>query len=226
MHFVSGDARTFPDDLYARVARYRHRIFVERLGWHLRTENGMEVDQFDRPDTVYVAAQDDQGLIHGCARLLPTTSPYLLAEVFPQLLNGLTPPNSPETWELSRFAAVDFGSQKTSSLGQFCSPITVSLLQEAAACAAERGAKRLITVSPVGVERLVRRAGFEVQRMGPPMLVDGHSLFACLIPLRPRESQCLPLNRMAATSRSCRRVLSVRQSMVAAHAGAYLEREV
>lgn len=152
MQFVSGAAEAFPDSLYSQVARYRHRIFVERLGWQLRTENGLELDEFDRPDTVYVVARGEDGGIHGCARLLPTTSPYLLGDVFPQLLNGLPLPSSPEIWELSRFAAV-------------------------------RGAKQLITVSPIGVERLVRRAGFEAHRMGPPMIVDGHPIFACLIPL-------------------------------------------
>ncbi len=189
MQFVSCAANAFPDSLYSEVARYRYRIFVERLGWQLRAENGMELDQFDRPDTVYVVARSEDASIHGCARLLPTTSPYLLGEVFPQLLNGLPPPNSPEVWELSRFAAVDFDRQKTSSLGQFCSPVTVGLFQESAWCAAARGAKQLITVSPIGVERLVRRAGFEAHRMGPPMIVDGHPIFACLIPLQDAGKQ-------------------------------------
>ncbi len=34
------------------VARYRHKVFVERLGWQLRCENALEYDQFDRHDTV------------------------------------------------------------------------------------------------------------------------------------------------------------------------------
>lgn len=149
------------------------------LGWELQSSNGMELDQFDRPDTIYVVAQNDAGQVTGCARLLPTDRPYLLGEVFPQLLNGMKPPSSPDIWELSRFAAVDFDDQAVS--GQFSSPIAVELLRKALACATSHGAKRLITVSPLGVERLLRKSGFHAHRAGPPMVIDGHPVFACWI---------------------------------------------
>lgn len=180
MHVMSGDPEELPTGVYSKVARYRHKVFVEQLGWELRTQDGAEMDQFDRPDTVYVVAQDDEGHVFGCARLLPTTRPYLLGDVFPQLLNGLPPPCSPDVWELSRFAAVDLNSP-ASTMGQFSSPIAIKLLQESITCAAAHGAKRLITVSPIGVERLLRRAGFNAHRAGPPMVIDGHPIFACWI---------------------------------------------
>ncbi|MFD2272858.1 acyl-homoserine-lactone synthase [Undibacterium arcticum] len=102
----------------------------------------MELDQFDRPDTLYVATQDDEGQVNGCARLLPTDRPYLLGEVFPELMNGLVPPCTPDVWELSRFAAMDFNNRTSSALGQFSSPVAVRLLQESIACAATHGAKK------------------------------------------------------------------------------------
>ena len=182
MQVISGAAEVLPNNLYAKVAGYRHQVFVEQLGWALRTENGMESDQFDRPDTVYVVAQDDQGHVSGCARLLPTTRPYLLGEVFPQLLNGLTPPCSPDVWELSRFAAVDLNNRARTP-GQFSSSVARKLLEESIACAGSHGAKRLITVSPIGVERLLSRSEFHVHRAGPPMIIDGHPIVACWIHL-------------------------------------------
>lgn len=142
----------------------------------------MESDQFDRQDTVYVVAQDDQGHVSGCARLLPTTRPYLLGDVFPQLLNGLTPPCSPDVWELSRFAAVDLGD-RSKIAGQFSSSVARKLLEESIACAVSHGAKRLITVSPIGVERLLSQSEFHAHRAGPPMIIDGHPIFACWIHL-------------------------------------------
>ncbi|WP_308164003.1 acyl-homoserine-lactone synthase [Acidithiobacillus ferriphilus] len=182
MQVISGAAEVLPNNLYTKVAGYRHQVFVEQLGWALHTENGMEWDQFDRPDTVYVVAQDDQGHVSGCARLLPTTRPYLLGEVFPQLLNGLVPPCSPDVWELSRFASVDLNKQATTS-GQFSSSVARELLEESIACAVSHGAKRLITVSPIGVERLLSRTEFHTHRAGPPMIIDGHPIFACWIHL-------------------------------------------
>src|SRR5215469_16040477 len=103
---VHGDGR-LPKDIDAALAHYRHRIFVEQLGWKLPSaDEGFERDQYDRDDTVYVVAHDDSGSICGCARLLPTTRPYLLQELFPFLLaDGVAPPESPLVWELSRFAS-------------------------------------------------------------------------------------------------------------------------
>lgn len=181
MVVISGAPRTLPQGLYSKVAHYRHRVFIEQLGWQLPTLGEGEQDQFDRSDTVYVVAQDEDGHIFGCARLLPTTRPYLLSEVFPQLLNGLPPPCSPDVWELSRFASVDFNSRRTSPLGQYSSSIAIQLLRESIACAAEHGARRLITVSPIGIERLLRRAGIHAHRASPPMVVDGHPIVACWI---------------------------------------------
>jgi acyl homoserine lactone synthase len=180
MQVVSGTALGLPDGLYPRVASYRHEVFIQRLGWQLATPEGIEVDQYDRPDTVYVVAQHDDGSVAGCGRLLPTTQPYLLAEIFPQLLNGAAPPHSPEVWELSRFCAVDL-QDGCKAGGQFSSPIALKLFDAALECAAAHGATRLITVSPLGIERLLRRAGFHAHRAGPPIIVDGHPLFACII---------------------------------------------
>jgi N-acyl-L-homoserine lactone synthetase len=182
MQVITGPAEVLPNNLYAEVASYRHQVFVEQLGWALHTENRMESDQFDRPDTMYVVAQDDQGHVSGCARLLPTTRPYLLGEVFPQLLNGLAPPCSPDVWELSRFAAVDLNNQGRTP-GQFSSSVARKLLEESIACAISHGAKQLITVSPIGVERLLSRSEFHAHRAGPPMTIDGHPIVACWIHL-------------------------------------------
>ena len=184
MNVVSETADNLPHGLYSLTAAYRHKVFIEYLGWQLAAHDGMERDQFDRTDTLYVVARDEMGGVCGCARLMPSTRPYLLSEIFPQLQNGALPPRSPEVWELSRFAAVDFNANTTSALGQFSSPVTLRLLEEAIACAAARGARRLITVSPIGIERLLRRAGFHAHRAGPPMIIDGHPIFACWIEVK------------------------------------------
>jgi acyl homoserine lactone synthase len=163
------------------VGRYRHKVFVETLGWDLVTEHGLERDQFDRDDTLYLAARNDDEAIVGTARLLPTDKPYLLGEVFPELLTGLEIPCDPRIWELSRFAAVDFAATQGNALHQFSSPVAVALLEESLAIARLNGVERIITVSPLGVERLLRREGFKAHRAGPPKVIGGHPIFACWI---------------------------------------------
>lgn len=183
MDILSGSRASLPKGLYTDLAAYRHQVFVEMLGWELDTFIGYEKDQFDRADTVYVVARDDAQRINGCARLLPTTKPYLLSEVFPELLNGLPSPCEPDIWELSRFAAVDLNDGPGTPRGQMSSPIAVELLQSAIQAASDLGSTRLITVSPIGVERLLQTAGFRAHRAGPPVVVGGHPLVACWIEL-------------------------------------------
>lgn len=182
MQFTAGMLGDLSPKLIAELAGYRHKVFVEMLGWQLQSQNSLEFDQFDRADTLYVVARDYAGQINGCARLLPTTQPYLLKEVFPQLLNGCLAPSTSDVWELSRFAAVNFNAAQTSATGQFSSPIAVGLLRSALECAGKRGATRLITVSPRGVERLLRKSGFQAQRAGRPAIIEGSPLVACWIP--------------------------------------------
>lgn len=184
MKVISGMSGELPKGMYSQVSSYRHKVFIEMLGWELDTPDGIELDQFDRPDTVYVVSQEEDGSVNGCARLLPTDRPYLLGEVFPQLLNGQTPPSSPDIWELSRFAAVDFSNQMSPASGQFSSEVAIGLLRQSIQCAVEHGAKGLIAVTTVGVERLMRRAGFHCHRAGPPLIIDGHPLVACWIDVK------------------------------------------
>ncbi|SCK35394.1 N-acyl-L-homoserine lactone synthetase [Variovorax sp. HW608] len=110
MEIITGTADSLPAGVHTALARYRHRVFVEMLGWRLASRDGMELDQFDRPDTLYVVARRHHGEIMGMARLLATDRPYLLGEIFPQLLGEVPPPRTPAVWELSRFAAVDFAA--------------------------------------------------------------------------------------------------------------------
>jgi acyl homoserine lactone synthase len=188
MQILLGTAGDLPRQVMTGIARYRHKVFIDMLGWPLSASNGMELDQFDRPDARYVVAHDDHGAVIGTARLLPTTQPYLLGEVFPHLMGDQPAPCSDEVWELSRFAAVDFSLEKPLvGLGQFSSLLAVDLLLAAIKCAHVHKVNWLITVSPLGVERLLFRAGFRARRLAPPVIVDGVPIFACAISIETRH---------------------------------------
>ncbi len=181
MEIIAGTQTILAEGVMSDLARFRYRVFVEMLGWELSCQSGRELDQFDREDTVYLVARKDEQIV-GTARLLPTHRPYLLGEVFPQLMGALPLPRDPTVWELSRFTAVDLDAAPVGgSSRQFSSPIAVELLHSVLRIAAEHGVQRLITVSPLGIERLLRRAGFLAHRAGPPMVIDGHPIFACWI---------------------------------------------
>ncbi|MEB0113932.1 acyl-homoserine-lactone synthase [Variovorax sp. LG9.2] len=192
MEILAGRPGHLAQHVLDDVGRYRYKVFVETLGWDLVTHQGLEKDQFDHDETLYIAARDEAAQVVGVARLLPTTSPYLLGEVFPQLLGGAAPPCDSRVWELSRFAAVDFNAPHGNALSQFSSEVAVGLLEKAIEVAAAHGAERIITVSPLGIERLLRREGFQAHRAAPPMIVDGHPIFACWIEVEARRKAVAP----------------------------------
>lgn len=173
------------------IARYRHSVFVEALGWCLPGRDGLEQDEFDCDNTVYVFAQDDEQRIVAFARLLPTTHPYPLAQLFPELLDGRAPPSSADTWELSRFSATAAGVGEAAS-----SPLAVALLDHALYAAELHGARRLITVSPIAIEGLLRKAGFHSRRFAGPVRYGTKRIVVCDIGVQenrpPRASDMPP----------------------------------
>ena len=81
----------------------RARVAVEEMNWNIPVcDNGMDIDEFDYPDTVYILYFNDDGEVSGCARLNPTNRPNLISEVFPQLCEGKIP-NCENIHEFSRY---------------------------------------------------------------------------------------------------------------------------
>jgi acyl homoserine lactone synthase len=170
------------DSLHA----FRHEVFVGRLRWELPLIDGVERDQYDRDDAVYVTATDDDEGVTGFARLLPTVGSYMLPELFPELLGTLPPPRHPAVWELSRFAA---GVHERCGKVMALSRATLDLLATVMRFAAGRGIERLILVTTIGIERLMLRAGLDVHRMAPPAQSHGEWHVALCIEVSHLASQ-------------------------------------
>ncbi|HQG29590.1 MAG TPA: acyl-homoserine-lactone synthase, partial [Candidatus Ozemobacteraceae bacterium] len=65
--------------------RLRHQVFVEERGWNaIRRPDGREIDQFDTPSATHLAVIRD-GKLAAYSRILPTTEPHLLSDVYPWL---------------------------------------------------------------------------------------------------------------------------------------------
>jgi len=171
MHFFSARSVELPPALRESLARYRYEVFVQRLGWALPARCNREQDEFDRGDTLQVLAQDDAGSLVGCGRLLPCNAPYMLETVFPHLLDGRAPPRCAGTWELSRFAAtVPTGGAAPAGRLHAAERLLLHILRLCQAL----DARTLLAVSTLAVERLLRRTGLDMSRLGPPRLV-GHA---------------------------------------------------
>jgi N-acyl-L-homoserine lactone synthetase len=148
--------------------RLRHEVFKERLDWEVGSQGGKERDMFDDLDPVYIVCEDG-GEVLGSWRLLPTTQPYMLKDVFPELLYGMPAPQAPDVWEISRFA-VSKRIASNESLGTI-NTVTNLLLEQLFNFAARRKISRIVAVADVRFERILRRAGLLTQRFGPPMQI-------------------------------------------------------
>lgn len=187
MKAICASRNQLPCDTFRDLSAYRYEVFVNQLGWKLGCPQGMELDEFDRDDTEYVVARHEDGRINACARLLPTVGPNLLSDVFPFLLHGHPIPRDEGTWEVSRFTtwenrAPSAGEVMGDDTGQMASMTHTRRFAHAVLeRAAQLGARRLVTVSPYGMERLLRRVGVPAHRVGPPVAWQGQLLIACWI---------------------------------------------
>jgi len=148
--------------------RLRHEVFGERLAWDVGSTAGRERDLFDELDPVYIVCEQD-GEVLGSWRLLPTTGPYMLKDVFPQLLHGTPPPIATDVWEISRFA-VSKRVAGNGSLGTIRA-VTQMLLEQLFTFAARRRISRIVAVTEVRFERVLGRAGLLTERFGPPLRI-------------------------------------------------------
>ena len=146
-----------------KAQRFRHSMVRAHIGWDV--QNGTGNDYYDSQNPVYVIARNDSGTIEGCWRALPTTGPYMLRDAFPQLMHGQQAPCSPTIWELSCFAVSP--ASRNNPAGTFMG-ITSSMLRSIYDFALRNGIERYITVTSVGLERMIRRVGFSMHRFGPP----------------------------------------------------------
>ncbi|WP_282151511.1 acyl-homoserine-lactone synthase [Ruegeria atlantica] len=87
------------DEMY----KLRARVFGDRLGWDVNIVDGRERDHFDDLHPAHVVSIDDEGDVVGCMRLLQTTGPHMLSDVFHSILDGEPPIRSAQVWEATRF---------------------------------------------------------------------------------------------------------------------------
>lgn len=156
--------RGLPESVVDGIYRFRHRVFRERLGWSVPSMGGRERDDFDDLDPVFIAARAQDSRVTGTFRLLPTTGPYMLREVFPELLRGESVPCASDVWELSRFAVEP--TNAGSRIQANASGATIELMRACYRYAADHGIREYVMATSVSVERMLRGMGIGLERFG------------------------------------------------------------
>lgn len=154
----------FIDELEA-MHRLRYRVFKTRLDWDVETVGDMEVDSFDSLRPSYLLLRDRAGAAIGCVRFLPTTGPYMLRDTFPILLDEESAPSSEDIWESSRFALDMFSG--CSARQKLLSSYTFELFAGMVEFGLAKSLSKIVTVVDIRMERILRRAGWALERISP-----------------------------------------------------------
>lgn len=147
---------------YAReldeMFQMRHRVFVEKRGWPLKSENGRERDAFDTENASYILNTEADGSLSGALRLLPTTRPFLLATTLAHMVEGAAPSGT-HIWEVSRLAVR--GDRTDAS---YLGPLLLGLTQFALL----RGVETFLCNMDDEFAAALHAIGLETSRLGRP----------------------------------------------------------
>jgi acyl homoserine lactone synthase len=174
---------SFGEDL-AEMHRLRHRVFKDRLDWAVAVRGDQETDRFDALQPHYLLLCS-RGRLAGSVRFLPTTGPTMLSEIFADLLDGAPAPASPSIWESSRFALEVAEPMETRRAGLaretyalFAGMIEFGLFLRLA---------QIVTVTDVRMERILRRAGWPLKRLGVPRQIGSAIAIAGYLQVSPES---------------------------------------
>lgn len=179
-------------DALPALHRLRHKIFVERQGYRVPTYRGMEWDAFDTPAAVYMMWRDDLNKVRAIARLIPTTFPYMIKELWPHLISGHTLPSRSDAWEVSRLG-VD-----RSLVPAVRRRVLGELMCGCGEFAKRFGIEEYYLVTHPRVVANIEANGCSTRPLGPPQTIDRSRVVAVQIGVsdatiaRLRETHMLP----------------------------------
>ena len=171
-------------DLATGMFRLRHRVFAERLAWVEASDDGLERDRFDEFNPIYLISTSEFGQVNGSWRLLPTMGPYMLREVFSDLLEGQVAPCEPGVWETSRFVVGDAGATKGDL--RAIARTTVELFCALGEFCESRGLAQIVTVHDIRIARLIHRVvGYAPEWESSPVKMKNSKVLAARYRVEP-----------------------------------------
>lgn len=182
---VSGPGQ---DRVLRSMFEARKQVFVDLLKWDVPVVGGrFEVDQFDDPDALYVIVATPDGEHLGSARLLATTRPHILGDLYSELCAGPVP-CGPRTFEITRFC---LGRNQGSRQRRETRNRLVSALVHVALA---QGIATYTGVAEIDWLQQILAFGWDCRPLGPPRAVDGQLLGALEIAITAETPRLLDAN--------------------------------
>ena len=163
------------DDALASQYRLRYRSFLERQNYDTFSFRGMEYDRYDTPASTYLVWRDDQRVVRGASRLNPTDRPYMLKDLWPDMVSKQDLPSSISVWEGTRFC-VDKDLASAALRREIISEIVCGYLEYGLS----EGIDLIVGVMPTLIWRSVFvKSGWQVDYLGEEkVLADGSRVIA------------------------------------------------
>ena len=175
--------------LFTDILRARRESFIVHRKWDLPEVDGMEFDQYDTPQSRWIAVHHLDQVLAGI-RMTPTTAKcgiysYMirdaqlgLMDTIPQDLLYEDAPVSERTWEASRV----FVSHEVPS--ELRGEVQAQLMGQMVKSAREEGATQLLGLCPRVWMRWMRRLGYQTEAAGPVLDIGGAANRVVLMNLR------------------------------------------
>lgn len=177
---VEGAERERHSTLIDEMYRMRAAVFADRLEWDVTVTDGREIDRFDAEDPLYLLSLDNRtGVLQGAVRLLPTTGPNMLRDVFPVLVPGGAPA-SPLIWESSRFAVnpAAFNACERAEANHVVNRTTIELLCGIVEVCQRAGIEHVVSVFDVRMARIFRTIDCAFEVIGTPTRIGRTMTYA------------------------------------------------
>jgi acyl-homoserine lactone synthase len=170
IHIAQG--YSLADARHAGMFEDRRRLFVDMMGWDIPvTPGGFEIDQFDGPRAVYLTDLDETGGHRGSMRLLSSTGPHILADLFSELCAGVVPRGA-DVWEITRLCLpTRLGARERLAVRN-------RLISAMVDHALATGIQTLTGVVRPSFREVVLAMGWEAGPLGPERSIGGMALGA------------------------------------------------
>ncbi|MFC7047892.1 acyl-homoserine-lactone synthase [Emcibacter nanhaiensis] len=182
----------FSDELRL-MFRQRFDVFEEQMGWQLPMadyENRLEIDEFDSEDTVYLLIKDDNNELIGSLRLLPSTGPHLMSELFSHLVEGPVA-RADDTWECSRVYVLSNKGKASGLKAGGGAELSVAMMEAGLML----GISKINVIANMNTLPMILRSGWGTMPLGLPQTVGNEQVIALSIMINPVGLQVLRQRR-------------------------------
>lgn len=152
--------------LIEQMFKLRKRVFFDQLHWSVSVIDDQEQDDYDELRPVYLLwVSRNLHVLYGSIRLMPTTGPTLLYDVFRKTFPESLDLSAPDIWEGTRMCIDEIQISRDHPEIDTNRAFSLMLLA-LCECALAHGIQTMISNYEPHMRRIYRRAGVDVEELG------------------------------------------------------------